>query len=563
VKPSQPGKVYIVGAGPGHPELLTLKAAELLRTCDVVVYDRLIQEEVLALAKPSAEKIYMGKPVGRHESRQQEIHELLVRKAREGKVVVRLKGGDPFVFGRGGEEAEYLADHGIPFEVIPGVTSAFAAPLAAGIAVTHRDAASSVAIVTGHEASREGERVPWDALVRIDTLVFLMGVTNVEVIARKLMAHGMDPTTPAAMVQMAFWPEEKVVVGTIGDIAHKVRESGIQPPATLVVGRVVGMREKLERAQRELRRRPEERFVPAPPPDQLMRLATAGLATQVLGLALELDVFRWLEEERTAEEVAAVAGVSAVGMKDLLEALVALGLLERLGEKYRNLELASKYLSSRSECSLRESLLHQARMAGEWEELRQYVRAPEGGRELFEWESEHHRANEELARFCAPMVVNRIPWLGEKRVLVVGYGGESYRVLLEQRWPGVQVEVLNPFLDGEVTLEGICGAGYELILVSGLLGAARRGQVRRLLEEATGRLAGGGRLVLHDAFVGSMVLPAPEVVLGGLARRVRRGACRDWPVERLRQTLEELGYTVVEAKPLVGGTVVVIAEAAR
>ena len=138
MKQLQPGKVYIVGAGPGHPELLTLKAAELLRTCDVVVYDRLIQEEVLALAKPSAEKIYMGKPVGRHETRQQEIHELLVRKAREGKVVVRLKGGDPFVFGRGGEEAEYLADHGIPFEVIPGVSSAFAGPLAAGIAVTHR-----------------------------------------------------------------------------------------------------------------------------------------------------------------------------------------------------------------------------------------------------------------------------------------------------------------------------------------------------------------------------------------------------------------------------------------
>ena len=136
----QTGKVYLVGAGPGHPELLTLKAAELLQTGDVIVYDRLIQEEVLNLAKPAAERIYMGKTVGRHESRQTEIHELLVRKAREGRTVVRLKGGDPFVFGRGGEEAEYLAGHGVPFEVVPGVSSALAAPASAGIAITHRDA---------------------------------------------------------------------------------------------------------------------------------------------------------------------------------------------------------------------------------------------------------------------------------------------------------------------------------------------------------------------------------------------------------------------------------------
>ena len=147
------GKVYLVGAGPGHPELLTVKAAELLRKADVVVYDRLVQEEVLALSKPAAERIYMGKPVGKHGSRQEEIHALLLQKAREGKLVVRLKGGDPFLFGRGGEEAEYLADRGIPFEVIPGVSSALAAPLSAGISVTHREAASSVAIVTGHEAA--------------------------------------------------------------------------------------------------------------------------------------------------------------------------------------------------------------------------------------------------------------------------------------------------------------------------------------------------------------------------------------------------------------------------
>ncbi len=213
----QPGKVYFVGAGPGHPELLTMKAAELLKAADVIVYDRLIQEEVLALAKVCAERIYMGKPVGKHDSRQEEIDELLVRKAREGKAVVRLKGGDPFLFGRGGEEAEFLAEHHVPFEVIPGVSSALAAPLSAGIAVTHRDAASSVAIVTGHEATKDASRVDWEGLCKLDTLIFLMSVHNVGRISQELIAHGRDPATPAAMIQMAFWPEEKVVTGDAGD----------------------------------------------------------------------------------------------------------------------------------------------------------------------------------------------------------------------------------------------------------------------------------------------------------------------------------------------------------
>jgi uroporphyrinogen III methyltransferase/synthase len=197
----------------------------------------------------------MGKALGRHESRQQEIHELLVRKAIEGKMVVRLKGGDPFVFGRGGEEAEYLADHGIPFDVIPGVTSAFSAPLSAGIAVTHRDAASSVAVVTGHEATKDHSRVNWQALTGIDTLVFLMGVSNVGMIAETLIRHGKDPDTPAAMIQMAFWSEELAVHGTLATIAGEVRRAGIRPPATLVIGEVVRMREKILKAQRELERR--------------------------------------------------------------------------------------------------------------------------------------------------------------------------------------------------------------------------------------------------------------------------------------------------------------------
>jgi uroporphyrinogen III methyltransferase/synthase len=243
-----PGKVFLVGAGPGHPDLLTVKAANLLKIADVVVYDRLIQEGILNLSKPEAERIYMGKPIGRHESRQDEIHALLRQKALEGKLVVRLKGGDPFLFGRGGEEVEYLAEHGIPFEVIPGVSSALSAPLAAGIAVTHREAASCVGIVTGHEARQEPSRLHWDALSKLDTLVFLMAVHNVGHISRNLMEHGRSPETPAAMIQMAFWPGQLVVTGTLASIAEDVVRAGIAPPATLVVGEVVRLRDKLLRA---------------------------------------------------------------------------------------------------------------------------------------------------------------------------------------------------------------------------------------------------------------------------------------------------------------------------
>jgi len=243
------GKVYLVGAGPGPADLLTVRGAELLRRADVVVYDRLVQFEVLALARPGAEIIYMGKPVGSHASRQQEINELLVRKAQEGKTVVRLKGGDPFLLGRGGEEAEYLHEHGIDFEVVPGVSSALAAPLSAGIPVTHREMASAVVIATGHEARQEPGRLDWGALARIDTLVFLMCVHNVARIAARLMAHGRDPKTPAALVQAAYWPHQQVVVAPLDKIAEVAEEAAIQPPATLVVGEVVRLHQKLGRRE--------------------------------------------------------------------------------------------------------------------------------------------------------------------------------------------------------------------------------------------------------------------------------------------------------------------------
>ncbi len=247
---SKVGKVYLVGAGPGDPDLLTIRAVQRISIGDVIVYDRLIQQGVLALAKPSAEKIYMGKPPGHH-SRQDEIHALLVEKARQGKSVIRLKGGDPFLFGRGGEEVEYLAEHGIPFEVVPGVSACLSAPLSANIAVTHRDASSSVAIVTGHSAVGHVDHTDWKALVKIDTLVFLMSVHNVESITRNLIEAGRDRDTPAAMIQMAYWDGEHVVTATLGTIAAEIHRQGIEAPATLVVGEVVRLREKLNRLMAE------------------------------------------------------------------------------------------------------------------------------------------------------------------------------------------------------------------------------------------------------------------------------------------------------------------------
>ncbi len=240
----RPGTVVLVGAGPGDPDLVTLRAARLIAQADTIVYDRLIQAGVLDLASPAAEKIYMGKEHGHH-TRQNEINTLLVEKARQGKRVVRLKGGDPFLFGRGGEEIECLAEHGIPFDVVPGVSSCLAAPLSAGIAVTHRDASSAVTIVTGHSADGHEDRVDWEAVARIGTAVFLMGVHNIDTIARKLLAAGRAPSTPAAMIQMAYCEGSRVVTATLANIAGEVRRARIEPPATLVVGEVVRLREKL------------------------------------------------------------------------------------------------------------------------------------------------------------------------------------------------------------------------------------------------------------------------------------------------------------------------------
>ena len=239
------GTVHLVGAGPGHPDLLTVRAASLLKTADVIVYDRLIQPAVLDLANPSAERIFVGKLLGGPESAQRDIHTVLLQKAREGKTVVRLKGGDPFLFGRGGEEAAFLAEHGVPFDVVPGVSAAIAAPLRAFIPVTHRGVSACVAFATGHEAQEEASGLEWDALERIQTLVFMMGVGNVRQISTRLIDAGRAASTPVAIIQMAFWDDERIVTSTLGAIADDVERLGIQPPATLVVGEVVRLRDTL------------------------------------------------------------------------------------------------------------------------------------------------------------------------------------------------------------------------------------------------------------------------------------------------------------------------------
>lgn len=237
------GRVYLVGAGPGDPALITVKGLQCLKRADTVVYDRLAGEELLRQAKVDAELIYAGKSPDRHALSQQEINQLLARKAAEGKVVVRLKGGDPFVLGRGGEEAECLTHNGIPFEVVPGITSAIAVPAYAGIPVTHRSVSSSFAVITGHEApNKENSAIKWEKLATgVDTLVFLMAMANLPQIVAKLLEHGRPPETPVAIIKDGTCPDQKTVSGRLDDITKLVEESGLQPPAVMVVGDVVRM----------------------------------------------------------------------------------------------------------------------------------------------------------------------------------------------------------------------------------------------------------------------------------------------------------------------------------
>jgi len=240
-------RVYLIGAGPGDPELLTLKGLRCLQAAACVVYDSLVNTDLLQHALPGAEWICVGKRGGSYATSQEEINALLVEKARAGRVVARLKGGDPFIFGRGGEEAEALANESIPFEIVPGVTSGYAAPAYAGIPVTHRDFSPSVAFITAHEdPNKEESLIAWDKIASgIGTLVFFMGVSNLPEIVSNLIRHGRNRETPVALVQWGTFPRQEVVSGTLSTIVEQVRASGLSAPAITIVGNVVSLRSKL------------------------------------------------------------------------------------------------------------------------------------------------------------------------------------------------------------------------------------------------------------------------------------------------------------------------------
>ena len=246
--PKKKGIVYLIGAGPGDPQLLTLRGRECIEEADTVIYDYLANDALLHFAKKGAEIIYAGKRKGNMTLPQEHINQLLVKRGKEGKVVARLKGGDPFIFGRGGEEALALVEAGVPFEVIPGVTSGVAVAAYAGIPLTHRDLASSVVFTSGHEdPSKPRSSIPWSAMAReMGTLVFYMGITNLQGIVSNLTKYGRDPKTPIALIRWGTKPEQETIIGTLENIVQKTESRCLPPPVTIVVGEVVGLRKALQ-----------------------------------------------------------------------------------------------------------------------------------------------------------------------------------------------------------------------------------------------------------------------------------------------------------------------------
>lgn len=245
------GKVFLVGAGPGAPDLITVRGRECIRKADVLVYDRLVSSELIRQAPAHAELIFAGKSASRHMVDQDAINQLLLKHARTGKVVVRLKGGDPFIFGRGGEEALFLAERGIPVEIVPGLSAALAVPGVASIPLTHRKYAASLAVLTGHR--RRDKTV---LVTRADTLVYLMPVANLEQIVQKIIEAGVFPReTPCALIENGTKKEERIISGRLDSIVKRAREEVVRPPAILVVGEVVGLRDRIAKPVGQARRK--------------------------------------------------------------------------------------------------------------------------------------------------------------------------------------------------------------------------------------------------------------------------------------------------------------------
>ena len=241
------GKVFIVGAGPGDPKLITLKAVEAIKSSDVVLYDRLVSKKIVAMIPKKAEKMYVGRDVGDDYKHQDTTNDLMVKLAKKNKNVVRLKGGDPFIFGRGGEEAEFLRKHKVKYEIIPGITSGIGSAEYSGIPLTHRDYASSVVFVTGHEDAKKTEGVvDWKKLAKaVDTIVIMMGLSRLEIISKKLISGGLDKNTPVAVIQNGTTDEHRLIKGTLSNISKKVHEAKIKPPTIIIVGKVVNLSDKI------------------------------------------------------------------------------------------------------------------------------------------------------------------------------------------------------------------------------------------------------------------------------------------------------------------------------
>lgn len=241
----QTGTVWLVGAGPGDPDLLTLKALRLIQSADVVIHDRLVSQAIMDLIPASTRRIYVGKARSDHAVPQEDINQLLVDEARAGHNVLRLKGGDPFIFGRGGEEIEQLAEAGIPFEVVPGITAASGCAAYAGIPLTHRDHAQSVRFITGHLKS-DGVNLCWPELMDpTQTLVFYMGLVGLQAICEQLVAHGRDPSTPVALIEKGTTPGQRVVIATLANISEKVLAEKVSAPTLTIIGDVVKLHDKL------------------------------------------------------------------------------------------------------------------------------------------------------------------------------------------------------------------------------------------------------------------------------------------------------------------------------